>query len=162
MSSIVICCCMHLAVSCSSMGEAHGECPLLPLFLHTHTHTHICIHIQTHTHTYSDSHMYMCIYAHTNTQLSISNLAAVVLHKSCRNIDMVLWAFVFPGTLEHQPRWFDTFCSTCKLHVVDVGLTVSYKTKQLLWQQSNNVVHSFKSPHLAQKPVHCQEWHSSS
>ena len=160
MSSIVICCCMHLAVSCSSMGEAHGEYPLLPLF--SHTHTHICIHIQTHTHILKDSHMYMCIYAHTNTQLSISNLAAVVLHKSCRNIDMVLWAFVFPGTLEHQPRWFDTFCSTCKLHVVDVGLTVSYKTKQLLWQQSNNVVHSFKSPHLAQKPVHCQEWHSSS
>ena len=147
MSSIVICCCMRLVVSCSLVGEAHHECHLLSLFSHTHT----CIHIQTHTHTLSLclSHVHVHIYAHTNTQLSISNLAAVVLHKSCGNIDVVLWAFVFPGTLEHQPRRFDTFCSTCKLHVVDVGLIVSYKTKQLLGQQSNNVVQSFKSLHLA-------------
>ena len=101
--------------SCSLKLTQAGRCNKLCAYMCTHIHTHTHTNKQTHT--------------HTNTLNLTSNLAAVVLHEGGSHVDMVLWAFVFSGTLEHQACWLDTFCSAGKLHVVDVGLPTSCKTK---------------------------------
>lgn len=49
-------------------------------------------------------------------------LTTVIFHECCSNIDMVAGSGIFSCFFKYHSSRFDTFCSPCKFHILDIHL----------------------------------------
>lgn len=57
-------------------------------------------------------------------------LAAVILHERGRNVNMMSRPDVLSGLLKDGSTRLDTFCSSGKLHVLDINLSAVAQSNQ--------------------------------